>query len=190
MTNLNSRAACDMKNHGRPDARADCCRPDSPAHRGERRSVVARAEGFWKDAQTWTRASRNTLNCLIGCSLGDFGMLIFLQVYYPATPMFLAMALAMTSGLISSILLEASILRSRESFTWAEAFHTAFGMSLISMLGMELAENATDWLLTRGSVPISDPWYWTALGVSLMVGFFATLPYNYYKLRRHGRACH
>src|SRR5579859_5037534 len=27
---------------------------------------------FWKDTGVWTSASFNTLNCLIGCSIGDF----------------------------------------------------------------------------------------------------------------------
>ncbi|MCA9665976.1 MAG: DUF4396 domain-containing protein [Myxococcales bacterium] len=29
-----------------------------------------------------------------------------------------------------------------------------------------------------------------ALAISLAVGFLAPLPYNYWKLKRHGKACH
>src|SRR5882757_7367275 len=33
----------------------------------------------WDDNSVWRRASFNTVNCLIGCSIGDFAMIIFLQ---------------------------------------------------------------------------------------------------------------
>jgi len=34
---------------------------------------------FWNDQSIWKRSGFNTLNCLIGCSIGDFGMIIYLQ---------------------------------------------------------------------------------------------------------------
>ncbi|MEM1003448.1 MAG: cation transporter, partial [Bacteroidota bacterium] len=40
---------------------------------------VIDSTGFWTDLPKWNRASFNTLNCLIGCSIGDFGMVFFLQ---------------------------------------------------------------------------------------------------------------
>ena len=145
---------------------------------------------FWNDNEAWKRASKNTLNCLIGCSIGDFGMIIFLQAFYPGTPIWLMMALAMTMGLITSILFESMMLKIKEHFDWTEAFKMAFSMSFISMLGMEFTENLTDYLLTGGTVPLSDLWYWIALFISLIAGFIAPLPYNYYKFRQHGKSCH
>jgi hypothetical protein len=145
---------------------------------------------FWGDSATWWRASKNTLNCLIGCAIGDFGMIVFLQTYYPDTPIMLVMGLAMVAGLITSIVFEANILRWKERFGWKEAFGVAMSMSFISMLGMELAANATDYLLTGGTTSPSEPWYWVALAIALLVGFLAPLPYNYYKLKKHGAACH
>ena len=82
------------------------------------------------------------------------------------------------------------LLRRSEGFDWGKAFQVALGMSFISMLGMELAANTTDFLLTGGTVPTSDPWYWGALAISLVVGFLAPLPYNYYQLKKHGKLCH
>ncbi|MCK4746859.1 MAG: DUF4396 domain-containing protein [Bacteroidales bacterium] len=73
---------------------------------------------FWKNRNNWRRASFNTLNCLIGCSIGDFGMILFLQAYYPEPPMYLQMVLA------------------------------------------------------------------------IIAGFLLPLPFNYYKLQKHGKACH
>ena len=146
---------------------------------------------FWGDPRAWRRASYNTLTCLIGCSIGNFGMLIYMRTFHADVSMLLTMALAMVAGLATSVVFEAVLLRLGEGFGVREALRTAFTMSFISMLGMELAENGTDWVLTGGgSVPTSDPWFYWALGISLVAGFLAPLPYNYYKLRRHGRPCH
>ncbi|MFY0628415.1 MAG: DUF4396 domain-containing protein [Reichenbachiella sp.] len=145
---------------------------------------------FWSDRIKWKRASFNTLNCLIGCSIGDFGMLIFLQANYPDTSMTVQMVLAIIAGLCTSIALETVILKSREGFGWMLALKTAFGMSFISMVGMEIAMNLTDFMMTGGKAAFEDPMYWTALGVAMIAGFIAPLPYNYYKLKKFNQACH
>ena len=58
------------------------------------------------------------------------------------------MALAMTAGICTSIILETIIL-SRTQLE--DRLRTAVGMSLISMIGMETAMNAMDWALTGGA---------------------------------------
>lgn len=146
---------------------------------------------FWWDPLAWKRASVNTSTCLIGCSIGDFGALMYMQAFHPGTPILLTMAIAMTSGLLTSILLETTILKIREGFSWKRAVQVAFSMSFISMLGMELAANTTDYFLTGGlSVGPGEAWFWGALAISLLVGFLAALPYNYYAIKKHGKACH
>jgi len=176
---------CKMPLHGHEDASAACCRPSSATFMGEQPKA-----SFWGDSGTWRRAGKNTLNCLIGCAIGDFGMIIFLQAYYPQLSVMLVMVLAMAAGLVTSVIFEAGILRWTERFGWGEAFRVAVSMSFISMLGMELAANTTDYLVTGGTMSPSEPWYWGALALSLVVGFLAPLPYNYYKLKKHGQACH
>ncbi|MDX2431438.1 MAG: DUF4396 domain-containing protein [Bacteroides sp.] len=145
---------------------------------------------LWKNPKNWKRASFNTLNCLVGCSIGDFGMIIFLQAYYPETPMYLQMVLAIVAGLTTSIALESSILRIREKFKWSLALKTAFSMSFISMVGMEIAMNTTDFMITGGKASFNTPGYWLALIPAMLAGFLLPLPYNYYKLQKHGKACH
>jgi hypothetical protein len=44
-------------------------------------------------------------------------------------------------------------------------------MSFLSMVAMELAENATDYFLTGGMVPVTNPFYWVALAISLAACF-------------------
>ena len=145
---------------------------------------------FWRDNTLWRRASFNTLNCLIGCSIGDFGMIIYLQAFYPETPMYWQMILAIIAGLSTSIMLETIILKTREHFNWLLALKTAFGMSFISMVAMEIAMNATDFMITGGKAAFDTVGYWLALVPALIVGFLTPLPYNYYKLKKFNKACH
>lgn len=146
--------------------------------------------GFWEDKKIWSRASLNTLNCLIGCSIGDFGMIIFLQAFYPNASMIRQTILATIAGLLTSVLLETILLRSREKFSWQFAFQTAVSMSFLSMIAMELAMNATDFMITGGKAAFGNPMYWTALIIALVAGFLVPLPYNYYKLKKFNKACH
>lgn len=144
---------------------------------------------FWADQVAWKRAAKNTLNCLIGCNIGDFGTIIYMQTYYPRAPMFWVMTLAILMGLLTSVLFETIMLKVKEGFAWIAGLRMAFSMSFLSMLGMEIAENTTDYFLTGGTVTPSEPYYWGALSISLVVGFLAPLPYNYYKFKKHGHAC-
>lgn len=153
-------------------------------------SLVNPDPGMWADLNIWKRASFNTLNCLIGCSIGDFAMVIFLQAYFPSTSMTVQMILATIAGLITSILLETVLLHWRENFSWTFAFRTALSMSLLSMIAMEIAMNTTDFMITGGKAAFGNPMYWTALVVAMVAGFLVPLPYNYYKLKKFNKACH
>jgi len=137
----------------------------------------------WQCKHTWRRASYNTMWCLIGCSIGDFGTIAFFQFTGIGWPVFAIMALAIMNGLITSIILETIIL-SRQ-MTLKLAFKIAIGMSLISMIAMEAAMNITDVLLTGGAVLT-----WWVLPFMLLAGFLAPLPYNYWRLKALGKACH
>jgi hypothetical protein len=139
----------------------------------------------WKCKHTWKRASVNTLWCLLGCSIGDFGTIYFFQV--TGNPwdfsVLLIMSLAIMNGLITSIMLETFIL-SRQ-MVLKEAFRVAIGMSLISMIAMEAAMNITDVILTGGAMLT-----WWVIPFMLLAGFITPLPYNYYRLKKYGKACH
>jgi len=122
--------------------------------------------------------------------IGDLSVIVAFQVYAPDAPMSLVMPLAMAAGLITSILFESSILHWKEGFAWRAAIAAAFSMSFLSMLGMEAAANLTDFMLTGGRIPVTDPFYWQALALSVTAGFLAPLPYNYWQFKRHGKSCH
>jgi hypothetical protein len=100
------------------------------------------------------------------------------------------MILAIIAGLLTSIALESIILRIREKFNWSLALKTAFSMSFISMIGMEIAMNTTDFMITGGKASFNTAGYWFALIPAMIIGFMLPLPYNYYKLQKHGKSCH
>ena len=137
----------------------------------------------WRCRHTWKQSAVNTAWCLLGCAIGDFGTIFFFQTYYPDTAMMVVMPLAIINGLLTSIALETVIL-SRQ-MAWLLALKTAMGMSLISMIGMELAMNLTDYALV-GSLKLT----WWSIVPSLAMGFLTPWPYNYWRLKKYGVACH
>jgi len=137
----------------------------------------------WGCKTTWERSAYNTLWCLIGCVIGDFGTILAFQLWSPETPALIVMSLAIINGLITSILLETFLLA--RSMPVKIALRTAMGMSLVSMLSMEIAMNTTDYLLV-GKAALT---WWSVLP-SLLTGFLTPWPYNYWRLKKHGKACH
>ena len=137
----------------------------------------------WKCKHTWRRSSKNTLWCLLGCSIGDFGTILYFQLNAINWPTLSIMILAIINGLITSIILETIIL-SRQ-MTIKVAFQTALTMSFISMLAMEIAMNSVDWLILGEAKLV-----WWIVPIMLIVGFLTPWPYNYYRLKKYNIACH
>ena len=138
----------------------------------------------WSCKHTWQKSAKNTLWCVIGCAIGDFGTIFFFQFYQIPFPVLGIMILAIINGLITSIILETIILI-KQGFSFYGAFKTASGMSLISMLSMEIMMNTTDYILTGGAILT-----WWVIPIMLFVGFITPLPYNYWRLKALGKACH
>ncbi|KAJ8114896.1 hypothetical protein OPT61_g3338 [Boeremia exigua] len=142
---------------------------------------------FWMSSPVWKRARINTLRCLIGCTVGDFSAMWYLQSFHGELGLSTIMALSMASGITSSLVLETTLLRlGRDRLPWLAAARTAAGMSMISMITMEAAENLVDYHLTGGMVQFDSPAFWGAAVVSIAAGFLAPLPYNYIRLRNIG----
>ena len=138
----------------------------------------------WSCKHTWSRSAKNTAWCLLGCSIGDFGTILFFQLTQIPFPVLAIMTLAIINGIITSIILETIILL-RQNFSFKLAFKTAVGMSLISMISMEIAMNLTDYLLTGGAMLT-----WWVVPIMLAVGFATPWPYNYWRLKKFNQACH
>ncbi len=138
----------------------------------------------WACKHTWTRSAKNTAWCLLGCAIGDFGTILFFQLTKIPFTLLGIMILAIINGLITSIILETIILI-RQGFSFNGAVKTASGMSLISMLSMEIMMNSTDYILTGGAILT-----WWVVPIMLIVGFLTPWPYNYWRLKKFGINCH
>ena len=119
----------------------------------------------WSCKHTWKKSAKNTMWCVIGCSIGDFGTILFFQLTQIPFPIAGIMALDIINGLVTSIMLETFILI-RQNFNFINAIKTACGMSFISMVSMELSMNLTDYYLTGGA----QLTYWV-VPIMLAIGF-------------------
>ena len=143
------------------------------------------AEFNWSDINLWKQSGRNTLWCLVGCSIGDFGTIAAFQFVFTDSgwSTMNIMILAIINGLLTSIALETLILSKQMGIY--EGFKVAIGMSLISMVAMEASMNITDYLITGGAMLT-----WSAIPFMLFIGFITPWPYNYWRLKKLGRSCH
>ena len=146
-------------------------------------STTVSSSFHWKCRHTWQRSAKNTLWCLLGCSIGDFGTILFFQLSNISWPTLNIMVLAIINGLITSIALETMILFRQMNIK--QAFHTAIGMSFISMISMEVSMNAVDWIIVGGAEIV-----WWVVPLMLIVGFLTPWPYNYWRLKKFNLACH
>tara|TARA_B100000401_G_C52786114_1_gene710910 strand:- start:1306 stop:1797 length:492 start_codon:yes stop_codon:yes gene_type:complete len=139
----------------------------------------------WTDGSVWSKSAYNTMWCLIGCSIGDLGTIAAFQFIFTDSgwSTMSIMMLAMFNGITTSIILETIILS--KQMILKEAFKVAIGMSLISMISMEAAMNIVDYLLTGGAMLT-----WWVIPIMLFAGFITPWPYNYWRLKKHGKACH
>jgi hypothetical protein len=128
--------------------------------------------------------------CLLGCSLGDVGVVVLSRFFLPQAPLLLVLLLAIGAGLATSLALETLYLRAQGQ-ALGRALRLAAGMSLVSMIAMELAMNAVD-LGLSGGMRMQLPWasYLGILLVGEVAGFAAAFPYNWWRLARFGRSCH
>ena len=151
-------------------------------------TVDGQSEEFhWRDGSVWRQSAHNTKWCLVGCSIGDFGTIAAFQFipYFDALgwSTMSIMLLAMFNGIMTSIALETFILSAQMALK--EAFRVAIGMSLVSMISMEAGMNIVDVVLTGGAKLT----LWVIVPM-LVAGFLTPWPYNYWRLKKYGMACH
>mgnify|MGYP001266860975 FL=1 len=138
----------------------------------------------WSCNHTWKVSAKNTMWCLLGCSIGDFGTILFFQFTKIPFAVMGIMILAIINGLITSIILETVILM-KQKFKFSEALKTALGMSFISMISMEIAMNLVDYILI-GDAKLT----WWVIPFMLTAGFLTPWPYNYWRLKKFNESCH
>ena len=137
---------------------------------------------FWLDKKKWITSAYNTFVCLIGCSIGDFGTILYFQFCTNIKSIIIIMPIAIINGILTSILLETILLLRNMNFR--DAIKMATGMSIISMVSMELAMNFTD-IMLEGSLILTV----SSVIPVLIVGFIVTWPYNYWRLVKYNKSC-
>ena len=144
---------------------------------------MSKVQFSWSCKNTWKRSAKNTLWCLIGCSIGDFGTILFFQLSSIVWPTLHIMILAIINGIITSLMLETVILFNQMGLK--KAFQTAIGMSFLSMIAMEISMNTVDWLVVGSAKLI-----WWVIPLMLIAGFLTSWPYNYWRLKKYQISCH
>lgn len=137
----------------------------------------------WRCKKSWKISGKNTLICLLGCSIGNYTTLWLFQMFAAHTSIAIILLLAPIVGLLTSVSMETFFLAKQMSFQ--QAIKVALGMSFISMIVMQLVANITNLFLV-GNVHL----VWWAIVPSLFTGFLSVWPYNYYKVKKHGKSCH
>jgi copper chaperone CopZ len=153
--------------------------------------TLPEVEFNWNDGAVWKQSAHNTKWCLIGCSIGEFGTLAYysysgitseLEIY--SNMWYFYAILPLINGLATSVMLE-TIIMMKGQMDFRSALSTALGMSFISMLMMEIAMEITDLLFTNGQLGMNM----IAIPFMLAVGFLTPWPYNYWRLKKFGKAC-
>lgn len=182
---------CTMPEHGRANAPSPCCRPDTNFSAGVAHPIESthRPAGPASTNGIWRRAAQNTLVCLIGCTIGDVGVVMASWIWFPHAPMLIVMVFAIVAGLATSVALETFWLMRRGSAI-RPAISMAVSMSFVSMVAMETAMNLVDLGLTGGNrAHLGIGEYLGILALGEIAGFLIPWPYNAWRLK-HGRACH
>lgn len=135
------------------------------------------------ETQLIWRSLKNTLWCLLGCSIGDFGTILYFQLTSTPWPVLMIMILAIVNGLITSVILETIVLM--HQLKLQEAIKTALGMSFISMIGMEVSMNAVDWIIVGEAKLL-----WWVVPIMFVAGLVTSWPYNHWRLKKFNLACH
>ena len=136
----------------------------------------------WSCKDTWKQSAKNTSWCLFGCAIGDFGTILYFQFFTKIDSIMIIMPIAILNGILTSIILETILLL--RTIPFRDALKIATGMSLISMIAMELAMNFTD-ILLEGALVLSL----SSIIPVLIVGFIVPWPYNYWRLVKYNKSC-
>jgi Domain of unknown function (DUF4396) len=130
----------------------------------------------------WPVAALATLHCLTGCAIGEvLGMVIGTAAGLPSIPtVALSVALAFVFGYGLTV---RSVLRAGVGLR--AAVRAALAADTASIAVMELADNAV-MLAVPGAMDagLGAALFWAALGFSLVVAFFVTLPLNRWLIGR------
>ena len=138
----------------------------------------------WSCKHTWKRSAKNTAWCVFGCAIGDFGTILYFQLTEIPFSYFRDNDFSNNKWFNYKYYFR-NYNFDDTKINFVNALKTALGMSLISMISMEIMMNFTDYILTGGAILT-----WWVIPIMLIVGFLTPWPYNYWRLKKYGINCH
>lgn len=133
------------------------------------------------------QAILHTRHCLTGCGIGEvLGSVIGTQANWPnAAQTLLAIVLAFGFGYTLTYRGARKLGR-----TPKQAMRAALTTDTISIISMEIIDNALEWLIPGAMNAKATTWlFWWSLAISLAVAFVVTVPVNRFVLS-HSSAKH
>jgi hypothetical protein len=123
-----------------------------------------------------------TLHCLAGCAVGEvLGMVIgtawgWANLQTIALAVMLAFAFGYAFTIVPLV---------RGGLAWRRAARLALAADTASIAVMEIVDNLVMWFVPGAmDAPLSSPYFWSALGLSLFVALLAAWPVNRWLLAR------
>jgi Domain of unknown function (DUF4396) len=125
---------------------------------------------------SWRVAISATLHCLTGCAIGEvLGMVLATWWGWSTVP---SVALAVVLAFFFGYLLTITSVR-RAGLAWPQAIRVALAADTISILVMEVVDNAVMVGVPGAMGAGLVNWvFWAALAFSLLVAFVVTVPVN------------
>ena len=127
-------------------------------------------------------AASATLHCLTGCAVGEIaGMMIGSALGWSnLQTVVLAVVLAFISGYALSTLPLV-----RRGLGFFEALKLVFAADTLSILTMEIVDNAVMLLIPRAmDAHFDSPFFWVSMSIALAVAFVVAWPVNYILLKK------
>ncbi|HET6626302.1 MAG TPA: DUF4396 domain-containing protein [Nocardioidaceae bacterium] len=131
---------------------------------------------------SWQTAISATLHCLTGCAIGEvLGMVLATWWGWSTVP---SVVLAVVLAFFFGYLLTVSSVR-RAGLAWPQAVKVALAADTVSILVMEVVDNAVMVGVPGAMGAGLANWvFWAALAFSLAVAFVLTVPVNRWMISR------
>lgn len=145
---------------------------------------------IWTEKEVWKKCLVSTFICLIGCSIGVMGVMLYLINY----PWLLILFLSFICGLITCMVFMIAWEMLFNKVNFKASFRMSYKMSIISLSIMILSENAVMFLTApefpHHQMQMHSYHMLPIMTIALGLGFLLSLPYNYFILQKSGRVCH
>ena len=90
--------------------------------------------------------------------------------------MLVQLGLAIIAGLFTPVLLGTVLMHWHDKMSWSLALRMALSMSFASIVVMQVVMNATDFMITGGTMALNDPLCWLAFVPSALAGPLCPCP--------------